>query len=290
MRFVKVGVECIERLRDIGNILYYSLKDLFYAKVKIKKNRINLIWWKKKENLGDYLSFVVYNWMLEYFNLDLNHPVSKTKYFMGIGSVITFLSKDSTVWGSGILSVKQIKTIFDEKNFRKLDIRSVRGPLTRHVLVSAGYNCPEIYGDPAILMPFIYKPENIEKKYEVSVVKHFSLNEEIEQGNLHSINIKTTDYKFFIDEICSSKKIISSSLHGIILAETYGIPAIFLSDGMEEQLFKFWDWYLSTGRTDIRFAKTIEEALEMAAMKLPELDEMRKGLIRCFPTNLWKEN
>lgn len=133
---------------------------------------------------------------------------------------------DATVWGSGIKSFDQISTLGKRRFIQKMDIRSVRGPLTKAALIGCGYNCPEVYGDPAVLMPLIYKP-NIEKTNDVGVILHFHQNMEI-PSNLKNINIKTKDYQSFVDELCSCKKIISSSLHGIILAEAYGIPAVFI--------------------------------------------------------------
>lgn len=280
----------IKRIVCVWTKLYYKERERKNPTVKIEKNRINLIWWSKKKNLGDYLSRVVCDWMAKEYSLNMDKECKKTKSLMAIGSVITFAIDDATVWGSGILGVNEIPVLYNKRLFRKLDIRAVRGPFTRHVLLSSGYDCPEVYGDPAIIMPYIYKGLNLKKTYAVSIVQHHSRIYKSERKDFHYINIETHDYKQFIDEICSSKKIISSSLHGIILAETYGVPAVFFNDGMEDQLFKFWDWYLSTGRTDIRMAKTLEEALEMEPMPLPQLDEMRDNLIKCFPVDLWKED
>lgn len=282
-RFFKV-------VRRFLNEIFYKTLDALFSSVKIAPHKINLIWWGQKKNLGDYLACIVYEWMLKKYELNKEKAVNKSKGIMTVGSIITIGSVDSTVWGSGLLGVDRIPVLFAKSYYRKLDVRAVRGPLTRHVLISAGYKCPEIYGDPAILMPCIYNPVSQKKEYEVSVIEHFSKSNQLKREDVHYIDIETYDYKHFIDEISSSEKVISSSLHGIILAETYGVPAVFLSDGMESQLFKFWDWYLSTGRKDIRMAKTLEEALEMEPMPLPQLDEMRDNLIKCFPVDLWKED
>lgn len=95
----------------------------------------------------------------------------------------------------------------------------------------------------------------------------------------------TTNYQFVIDEIIKSKLVISSSLHGIILAETYGIPAILLNNG---DLFKYMDWYESTGRSDIKVAANIEKALNMEPMRLPKLEEMQEKVLNAFPKDLWE--
>ena len=50
---------------------------------------------------------------------------------------------------------------------------------------------------------------------------------------------------------------------------------------------KYVDWYRSTGRENFKFAKTIEEALSMEPMNLPELSSMRKKLMDSFPYDLW---
>ena len=81
--------------------------------------------------------------------------------------------------------------------------------------------------------------------------------------------------------------VISSSLHGIILAESYGIPAIFLGQNMEYEIIKFYDWYYSTGRKNVVIANSLDDALQMTPMALPQLEEMQKNLMMAFPNDLW---
>lgn len=162
----------------------------------------------------------------------------------------------------------------------------MRGPITRSCLQEAGYDCPEVYGDPAVLMPLIYQPEDQTKKYPVSVILHFSSS--LKPGkDVHQINVETDDYKDFIDQLTASEKIISSSLHGIILAEAYGIPAVFLNQDVTDQSLKYLDWYYSTGRKNIKMASTLEEALRMEPMELPDLRLMQQQIQDAFPTDLW---
>jgi pyruvyltransferase len=102
--------------------------------------------------------------------------------------------------------------------------------------------------------------------------------------------MNTCDYKHVIDEIVASEIVITSSLHGIILAETYGIPAVFFRGLPKYKDFKYCDWYQSTGRFDIPLSDTYEEALEIAPPPIPDLTELVKGLLDSFPYDLWESD
>lgn len=254
---------------------------------RVEKRNVNLEWWSESENLGDYLATVIYSWMLRQQHLNENAITKKTYHLLTIGSIIGMGNFDAVVWGSGIHTKETMANVFQRKKSRKYDIRLVRGPITRTILLSAGYACPKNYGDPAILMPKIYNL-NVKKKYKVSVIEHISTKNSPKKSNINYINIATKDYKKFIKEIKESEYIISSSLHGIILAESYGVPAIFLAKDMDNEKMKFYDWYLSTGRTEIKYASSLDEALSMTPMQLPlKLAEMQKNVFESFPYDLW---
>ena len=57
--------------------------------------------------------------------------------------------------------------------------------------------------------------------------------------------------------------------------------------GMEEEMLKYYDWYFATGRYEVRSATSLAEAKETEPMKLPELEELREGLLQSFPYDLW---
>ena len=101
------------------------------------------------------------------------------------------------------------------------------------------------------------------------------------------LSIRTGDYRTFLDKILEAEVVYSSSLHGIILAESYGVPSVFLRQGMEEEMLKYYDWYFATGRYEVRSATSLAEAKETEPMKLPELEELREGLLQSFPYDLW---
>lgn len=256
---------------------------LFNVTNKAIPHRVNLNYWCESNNLGDTLTPVIVNYMLSLRGIDPNQRVSKKKHLYAVGSVLTAGIQDCTVWGSGILNAR----ITNRCRNRELDIRAVRGPFTRAILMDYGYECPAIYGDPAMLMPEIYQPNVLpEKKYKYGVVMHKDQKFKVDEtSDTLIIDICTADYKLFVNQILSVEKVISSSLHGIILAETYGVPAILLKPKVD--ILKYHDWYYSTGRYTFPVAKTIEEAKGMQPEELPQLDNIRKKLKDAFPYDLY---
>lgn len=103
----------------------------------------------------------------------------------------------------------------------------------------------------------------------------------------HIISMNTDDYKGVIDKIVQSRLIISSSLHGVILADAYGVPSVWYRGLIESVDFKYKDYYASTGRWIEMIPTCIEEAMEIEPLPLPDLRPLQKGLIESFPYDLW---
>lgn len=257
---------------------------------KIENKHFNLEWWQGETNLGDSLSPVIFSWMLDRHHLSDKSDCLRKVHLLSTGSLIGAARFDAVIWGSGIMNAFNLCNLIKHRKYVKYDIRAVRGPISRDFLLQAGYICPEIYGDPAIIMPLIYKPKSLEKIYDVTVIKHH-LSKDTDKNckDINYLDIRTTNYKEFIDTILKSELIISSSLHGIILAETYGVPAVFLNTGVNDQFIKYMDWYYSTGRTNVKMAKSISEAKEIKPMEIPDLGSMRQDLINAFPYDLWEK-
>ncbi len=251
-----------------------------------KKGTVTLEYYQEAVNIGDQLAPVIFNWMMEHYGL--TNRCKGIKHLNTLGSIIGFKKYDAVIWGSGILTMGFAKSIFKYGKMVKYDVRAVRGPITHEILTLAGHSAPAVFGDPGILMPLIYQPAHTEKCYDVSIIHHYSAVAFTDgDDSLHSINVATADYRNFIDEIVKSRLVLSSSLHGIILAEAYGVPAIFLCEGMDASLLKFMDWYHSTGRTEIKIAHSIQEALSMEPMPLPDLSQMQQGLMDAFPRDIF---
>ena len=298
-------------LNEAKSIIYANDIILYFPNVKAKDHRVNLHVSNMKQNghvsanddsrspynLGDYLGLVVTNWMLERKGLLLDDYVEKKKHLLTVGSGAVKSYQNMTVWGSGVeRELPQLfRRFFERSWFRKLDIRAVRGPLSRDYLLKLGHKCPEIYGDPAILMPLIYpgKPvcERV-KSYDVSIIPQLVTEKVIREkySDTHIISMNTDDYKNVIDQIIQSKLIISSSLHGIILADAYGVPSVWYRGLRKDVDFKYLDYYASTGRTPDHISTSIEEALKCEPMPLPDLMSLQEGLMKSFPYDLWLSN
>ena len=246
--------------------------------------RVNLEYWNFNENLGDLLAPVVTQWMLRRMGLELTREAVHPCHLMTVGSILGLGIFDTVIWGSGVNTFGHVGRVAQQSTYRRLDIRAVRGPLTAQVLRENGYTCPQIYGDPAILLPMIYPGRRPEKRRKYVVIDHYMKQKATGDDML---SIRTGDYRTFLDKILEAEVVYSSSLHGIILAESYGVPAVFIRQGMEGELLKYYDWYFATGRYEVRSAVSLVEAKETEPMKLPELSELREGLLQSFPYDLW---
>lgn len=291
-------VEKINRiLREVYAMICSNRIILDYPTVKQSARHVNLHFFDADKtlqdniNLGDYLSKIVVNWMLKNKGLSLETCIGTKdkRNLYAIGSVLLMGYQNATVWGTGLpFEPSLLRGLFHTRLIRSLDVRAVRGPYTRKALTKLGHKCPGVYGDPVVLMPMIYAQTTTNKTHDYTIIPHFSTYAETVATKTEDfvLSMHTTNYKSVIDSICRSRVVISSSLHGIILAESYGVSAIFYQDRPDRFNFKYYDWYESTGRR-ASIAHSVEEAKRMLPMVLPSLTIMRKNLLETFPYDLW---
>lgn len=181
-----------------------------------------------------------------------------------VGSTLGDIDENSILCGAGAVSAEQVV-----KN-RPRKIISVRGPLTRELLIKQGIDCPMVYGDPAMLLPLFYTHTHKQQTeyLRIGVIPHYVdkenelLKDLLRHPQCHLIDILLSpnkmgkmsidyEWKKWIDELCSYDAIISSSLHGLIIAEAYGIPTLWVkfSDEINGDDFKFYDYYASIGQS-----------------------------------------
>lgn len=238
-------------------------------------------------NFGDFLSFKLVERMVggHLEAVCKKNGLEGRKKMLAIGSVMTMAREMDVIWGSGV----KCDTLDPARyQFTHLDIRAVRGPKTRRYLQETlGVACPEVYGDPALLLPYFF-PEFKKKRdptYDYIVIPHYSeLADFVGTSNVVS-SIEPWDY--VIDKILDSKLVIATSLHGIIVAEAFGIPARLLRVSDNQPLFKYQDYYEGTGRPNFQYATTVEEAIAMGGEEPFSCD--LKKLYETFPFDYWPE-
>ena len=223
----------------------YIIRDFF------NKDALSVSW-DRGYNFGDALNPILLNKLTNKKILWVNRVYYPKPYIMCIGSILQKATSDSLIWGSGFISS-------DSKCSEKpKKVYAVRGPKTRAKLLEQDIDCPEVYGDPALLLPKVYAPK-IEKKYKLGIIPHYVdqenkiLDQFSKEEGVIVIDIKMKDHYAFIDLLLSCEKIVSSSLHGVIVADAYNIPSVWaeFSKNVKGEGFKFFDYFLSVKRTDL---------------------------------------
>jgi len=191
------------------------------------------------------LSFTYYKVIATSSYLKLIRQFFINEFIVAIGSVIAVTkSKKAKIWGSGI--IKKSDKINDAKFY------AVRGKYTQKRLKELGYEAPSVIGDPALLLPLVYKP-NRQKTFKLGVIPHHIHYNELKNKlkNKEVLIIDLTDsIENIIEQLCSCERIISTSLHGIIVSHAYNIPSLWFDFG-GKPLFgdniKFADYFSSVG-------------------------------------------
>ncbi len=212
---------------------------------------LNYWYYSKGNNFGDVLSPVILNYMVkDNYNLKLVKKTDNNK-LLAVGSILRKLTKYNIVWGSGAILNNEIIAP------KGCVFLAVRGPLTRKLIKNA--DVPEIYGDPAILMPEIYTPNKVNYDSKVLVLPHyvdFDLMS-FKNDKIKKLNIKRL-WTRIIDYINASDIVITSSLHGIIVSEAYNKKVIWIKSPSEKIIggdFKFQDYFQSTNRKNVKAIK-----------------------------------
>lgn len=196
----------------------------------------------KPGNFGDILN----KWLVEKISgqtVELAKPGPEVH--ICIGSILKFVTPNMHVWGTGAMRL-------EDKPSPHAYYYAVRGPITRQLILAHGGNCPEVYGDPALLLPRYYHP-TVEKKYKLGIIPHYVDYKAVKEKypNYKVINLLNANPLEVVDEILECEETVSSSLHGLIVSQAYGVPSA-LVDTIDGKLSgdgtKFTDYFLSTGQ------------------------------------------
>ena len=252
--------------------------------VPFQPHTIELFYWKSPfgVNFGDYLSSVIVTKMAADADCFLDEQRQAPARLLAIGSILHFARDGDVVWGSGING----KLRAERHAFTQLDVRAVRGPLTRDFLVRRGIEVPEIFGDPGILVADLLAnrfPKPAERVDPVAFVPN--LHDLPQMDGWENVISPLDPWWTVIRRISRASHVISTSLHGLVVADAFGIPCTYLRLSEEESMFKYQDYVLGVGRPRLDITRSREEAVRASPMDPvnPDLAKLKAS----FPYDLW---
>jgi hypothetical protein len=192
------------------------------------------------------------------------------------------------VWGSGFIGPSSMDFL------SRVDVRMVRGPISAAIAELVHRK----FGDPGVLASDIFpaRPKNI----GIGIVPHHSQIESKKIKDYLRANPQVTlidvrkSPKEVCEEISACDVVFSSSLHGLVVADSYGIPNYwFESSSLHEySRFKFLDYGVSVGRSlvsPMSLHDISSVAKRSVGSELPykcHLDKSREAVKSTFPYEL----
>lgn len=228
---------------------------------------MKVAYWKEHNNFGDCLTPFLLGRLL---NITATWSETKEAEFIGVGSYLDILDEQfsGTIWGTGMFGRHK-------KQFLNARILAVRGTMTAHNL---GLDKKKtIIGDPGLLCS-LFRP-NLTFEYPVGIIAHWNDMELAREYKGHIISV-TREIPNIFNETAKCQKIISSSLHGIILADAFGLPRMWHpSPNCPGGSFKFRDYQTALGgriKPDVWY-KANPEQVKKICTKLLEVLKKHYG-------------
>ena len=248
-------------------------------------------------NFGDEIQKDIIPIIFGYRVIPTSHASEASIFTVGsILSELTHMTYDKTnhIWGSGFISSEPIPNETDL--LKKVTIHALRGKITYSRIKSQLKNLPDLpLGDPGLLASIIY-PKSAKKNHKIGLVHHY-----IDADNAIVSSLRKNDNFLIINpldppkevaaQISSCDFILSSSLHGLIVADSYNIPNahIKLSDKVYGGEYKFNDYDSGVNKThleadtnkihDLNYINTLKSQYQ----PIKNLRDIQKTIIAAFP-------
>ena len=247
-------VRCLhafERFFDDFFFLFVSNKLYVYSWLQYKGTKVLHNNWG--DDINKFFLESISSVKVKDLSISFFYRLFPVKGYSCIGSILGIFphAKKYEVWGSGFIEPNMELKRIPKK------VHSVRGPLTRQELIKKGIECPNTYGDPALLISRYYR-KFVDKQYSWGIIPHYIDEDnpvlmEFCQHHPDFLLIRMHDYNDWHDipdQIMLCSRIISSSLHGLIMADSYGVPNAWVrfTDKIQGGEFKYMDYLQSVGR------------------------------------------
>ena len=216
--------------------------------VKEQGNALRLFWWKGKPNFGDVLSSLV---VAHISGRPVVHSGVREADLIAVGSLLRAVSRKHKsprpsgkpwVWGSGMMA--EVNPGF----VKNVEITLLRGPVTAGLLK---LNITK-FGDPGLLTDSVL-PNPPERQDRIGVVLHHlqfqdeALVQRLQADPAVTLIDPRDDVRDVCHQIASCAHVYSASLHGLIVADSYGVANTWIDLGDHPRL-KYIDYAASIGR------------------------------------------
>lgn len=228
----------------------------------------------------------------ELFNIRVKHSGMDAADLISTGSLLDWANSDvvgenPVVWGSGFIQAGP------HYSGGKLDVRAVRGRLSLDRLdTPLGQHTP--LGDPGLLTSIAFPRSFRRVPEKIGLVPHFTDSDHPLVARARQISaVEVIDVQSpvhaVIDQIADCSLIVSSSLHGLVVAESYGVPNVWcrLGEGVIGGDYKFRDYYSAFGveamPADLLQTLSRSDFVRREWKPLPGLEQIQRGLLNAFP-------
>lgn len=194
-------------------------------------------YWKGTPNFGDRLTPLI---LKRFINIDVEYSSLAQADVVGIGSILGLLPYGfrGTIIGSGRMHEGMPVRLRDAR------VLALRGPLS-----AQGVAGDYALGDLGILASHLVDPAMCSRDFKLGIVPHWSDTELIERSEFRRydpfyISVKWDPIEV-VEAIARCDKIVTSSLHALIVADSFGIPRRFeyaKRFDREGGIFKFRDY------------------------------------------------
>lgn len=273
------------------------------------------VYYAKVPNMGDILNKNVIEKLFDCKVVRKNYLFGKVS---GIGSglgnytlegpiwkrilkrISVIISPNVYIWGTGFVKYKEK----DSKLYKNTKFCAVRGQLSKkriETLVGKELDIP--MGDAGILASYLLDNQNIEKKYDVGIIAHYKEKDEPifkelcnKFKNSTFIDVQDTPYNV-TKKIAECKTIISSSLHGLIIADSLYVPNVHIvvTNNLLGDGFKFDDYYSAYSikhkfiDTNKETINSLDEIINNYQLTKEMIDEKKENMIKCFPYQKYRK-
>jgi len=199
---------------------------------------IKMFCFKNSRNFGDIFTEALLNKFEVAFEKCHRENIEESQLF-GCGSILDLVPDGFTgdILGSG-LKYKE-----SEKDLSKANVLALRGKLTRERCILRNN---VLLGDVGLLSHLFVRSRD--KKFVLGIVPHFQdkdrwqVKEWIGRKFVKIIDIEA-GVEQVVNDIASCEMVVSSALHGLIVADSIGIPNRWVILDKKMDRFKFYDYY-----------------------------------------------